>query len=572
MLVVVWLAIAAVQLLQARRDAERGRATLEATRSGLSLDDLLDDDPEESPVEGLREARDHFRRARSRVRSPVVSPLRALPVVGRQLRSFDALAGGATEVTGVALGAVDEVQVLLDGGLPKGAERVALLDDLVAITRDADRRLREIDLGPDRALVGPLDDARREFSTELEDVRLLVTDAMAVSGGLRLMLDGQSSYLVLGANNAEMRAGSGMFLSAGILTIDDGELTLGDVEPTGELGLDPPGVPLPPDLEDLWGWTEPGREWRSLGLSPRFDVTAPVAAQMWEARTGQRVDGVLALDVIALRSLLAATGPVTVDGDEIGADGIVRELLHDQYVGLAGDGFDDAQAARRDRLGEVASATIDRLDDGDTDVETLAEELGNAGRGRHLLAWSSDPLVQQAWAGLRVTGELTYDSLSLAVLNRGGNKLDQFLQTSAVLTREETERGTELTVTVDLRNTVPPGEPRYIAGPSRNNPIPESSRYGHYYGLVALSVPAGATDLTVEGTDRFDVAGEDGPTVMGARTVSLPPGAQQRMTWRFTLPTGARSVVIEASARVPELEWRAFGADLEGDVRHRVDW
>jgi len=47
-------------------------------------------------------------------------------------------------------------------------------------------------------------------------------------------------------------------------------------------------------------------------------VQAELATQMWHAATGGTVDGVLALDVVALKDLLLATGPVRLaDGTTI---------------------------------------------------------------------------------------------------------------------------------------------------------------------------------------------------------------------------------------------------------------
>src|SRR5207249_1363112 len=117
-------------------------------------------------------------------------------------------------------------------------------------------------------------------------------------------------YLLLVANNGEMRAGSGMFLVAAPLQTDRGKVTLGPVHQTADIAVDSDEVPLTGDLADRWGWLHPNREWRNLGASPRFDVTAPLAAKMWKAKTGEDVDGVLALDVESLRKVLAVTGPI----------------------------------------------------------------------------------------------------------------------------------------------------------------------------------------------------------------------------------------------------------------------
>jgi hypothetical protein len=91
---------------------------------------------------------------------------------------------------------------------------------------------------------------------------------------------GNSTLLLLLGNNAEMRAGSGMFLTVGTLTVSDGRLDVGEIVPTFDFQLPEP-VTVDTDLAARWGWLEPGREWRNLGVSPRFDVTAEQASRMW---------------------------------------------------------------------------------------------------------------------------------------------------------------------------------------------------------------------------------------------------------------------------------------------------
>ena len=67
---------------------------------------------------------------------------------------------------------------------------------------------------------------------------------------------------------------------------------------------------------------------------------------MWQAETGQHVDGVIAVDVEALHQILEVTGPVTLhDGTSVNADDVVQVLTHDQYEGL----IDNPTAASRPR-------------------------------------------------------------------------------------------------------------------------------------------------------------------------------------------------------------------------------
>ena len=73
------------------------------------------------------------------------------------------------------------------------------------------------------------------------------------------ILEGPQTYLVLAANNAEMRAGSGAFLDAGVATTSSGSVTLGDLGPSGARTL-PAGVVNPTgDLQLNWAGSCP--EW-----------------------------------------------------------------------------------------------------------------------------------------------------------------------------------------------------------------------------------------------------------------------------------------------------------------------
>ncbi|HVL02821.1 MAG TPA: DUF4012 domain-containing protein, partial [Acidimicrobiales bacterium] len=408
----VWLAVAGVTLAGAVVSARAGLSSLEQVREDASVSTLRS----AQDVARLRDAEAHFDTARTRVRSVAVSPLRALPVVGRQLRSVDHLSNAAGEVAGTAADALIEIQGRLDGGLPAGPDRVRLLADVARVAGEAEERLTAVDLGPDEGLIGPLAEGRSRAATELADLQGSAGRARLGSAGMAELFGRDATLLLLLGNNAEMRAGSGMFLTVGTVTVSDGRLSVGEIVPTFDFQL-PESVPVEGDLADRWGWLEPGREWRNLGVTPRFDVTAPLAARMWEQARGQTVDGVLAVDVVALAGILAATGPVQVEEQTITADSVVQDLLHDQYLGLDDGQFDVAQAERRGRLSGVARAALEALERPELDGALLAEELAGAARGRHLLAWSPDPVVQQGWEAMNLDGAVGPDDLLVAVLN-----------------------------------------------------------------------------------------------------------------------------------------------------------
>ena len=552
----LWLVVCAIQLARAAASASDGAAAIETIDSGLTTERLLHGEIEAE----LERARHRFREAHRSASSPLVAPLRILPVAGRHLRSFASLTGAAERVAGMGSTGAVAARHALERPAGGGPERVRLLRALARVAGGVDRNLGDLDLGPDRDLAAPLARRRDRFVDALTRARTGLADSSLLLSSLADVVEGPGRYLLLAASNAEMRSGSGMFLSAGTLTTGGGRLALGAMQPTGDLTL-VEGVPVEGDLADRWGWLNLGREWRNLAVSPRFDATGPLAAQMWRARTGETVDGVFVVDIEAVRSIIAATGPVTIGGGDVGSDDVVDFLMHGQYVAAAAD---SDQTGRRDQLAALAGAAIERLERGEFDLGRLFAELGHAVRGRHVLAWSSGVRHQEAWRVAGVAGELSAESLLLSVLNRGGNKLDRFLVVQPRLDSTEDGRGR---LEVDLINTTPAGEVPYIAGPHPASGLVE----GEYLGILSLSGPAAATPIRVAGDPPLVASGPDGPTTVAAIEFRLRRGEMRTVGFEFDLPAD-QSIVVEPSSRLPALTWRFRGRTWRDDRAHLVDF
>jgi hypothetical protein len=330
----------------------------------------------------------------------------------------------------------------------------------------------------------------------------------------------------------------------------------------------------PGDFEDRWGWADPNQEWRNLAMSPSFPASAELAARMWKARTGEDVDGVFAIDPFGLRSLMEVSGPVTVDGKLITKDNVVRETLLQQYLDYEPDPEDPAAGQpgtqqRRERLSDIARAVIDQLDQKGWDVATLVEDLQDAARGRHVLAWSPIREQERAWRGAGVAGRLKPDSLLVALQNRAGNKLDQFLPVLASIEHRPAGKGTDVTVRINVRNDTPAeGLNSFVQGPYPfSDFVP-----GEYRGILSVNLPkvAGAVELT--GGGRIVAGGADGPTRVIAREIGLLRGEQKQYVLRFHLPEGYEHLTVEPSARYPEITWTAGGKPWVDDNARTVRW
>ncbi len=562
LVLLAWGAFVAAGVWSAYRHDQRGLAQLTDVRSHLDPSTVTASATEQS----LRRASAEFASAHSDLSGPLMAPVTWVPVLGRQLSSARSLSSAAQQVATIGATFLGQVHDVLDQPHGAGPERVQSLHRLAALSLAASHQLYAVDTGPGQALVGPLARKHDEFVTQLDDARTRLAKAAAVSAVTATILQGPQTYLVLAGNNAEMRAGSGAFLEVGTADTSDGTVQLGTFGPSGQLSLAPGQVPVTGDLQRNWGWLQPGVDWRNLGLTPQFDVTAPLAARMWAARTGQQVDGVLAVDVVALRRILAATGPVTAGGVTVDSGNVEQYLLHDQYVGLSDNSTGDA--ARTDALGAIADATLRQLQGQSTNLRSLASSVAGAVAGRHLMVWSSNPTAQAAWLASGVSGSMTASSLGVAVVNQGGNKLDQYLPVSVDLVTRPTGSSTEVTLTTALTNRTPGGQSQFIAGPFPGLPL----AYGDYSGVVADNLPAGASDITMTGAGALTALGGEGPTWLVAAPVLVHPGATVTVVTRFRLPGTHGSMTLVPSARVPAEQWTYQGAHVTDDRPVTFTW
>lgn len=558
--VVAWAGVSAVLLGGAANDARTAKVDLEAARARFSPDELI----EGEGLVALGEAQAHFAAAERRSGSPLLAPARVLPVLGRQVHSLNALAAAGADVLRVAVDAAGEVDELRRGEREPDA-RVAAVEQLHATVTRAAQELRAVSLGPDEALLAPLADARQTVAEELEEALASLETAEVVTAALVDVLDG-SRFLVLASNNAEMQAGWGMPLSVGVLEVVDGDLVLQEMEATGGLLLPAGAVPLSGDLADNWAFMRPSQDFRNLALTASFEQAAPVAAAMWEELGRGPVEGVLVLDPLALRSILASTGPVEVAGGAVTVDDVVPFTLHDAYV--VQDLDPSGLEARRERQSEIAVAAVRAATAPGTDLVELARNLADAAANRHVMVWSADPGQQAAWVAAGVDGGLDADSLVVGLVNRAVNKLDWFLDVAASVSVEPGADGTEVAITMELVNRTPDGEPYYVAGPGSDYTGPPISE-GDWRGFLTVHLPGSATDASIDGLG-LSVDGRSVATRVISGVVLVPKGETRTQVVRFTLPPGSETVTVEPSARVRPIRWDTPGDSWSDDTGARV--
>lgn len=542
---VVWGYLAVSQLLEARDRAERGRNALEA---------LAEADPLEGDLERTRErlhrAQEELAGARAALGSGVLVPLRPLPVVGRQLASARALATAAERVVATLTPAVDRVvEGRAAGSQPQ--ERMALLADLESHLSAGQAVLADLDLGPDEALVAPLATARVDAEVQLAELGESVEQALTVVRGMRSFL-GRSSYLVAAANPAEMSNAGGMFLSVGGLDTADGELRLDEFLHSHELFPVEAGPVEDPDVAARWGHLIPGNDFRKLNITPRFaGYVGPQSLELWEAVSGARPDGVIVVDATVVQALLDVVGPVEVEGRTYDAESILDYALAGQYEEF---GDFDGQTERRELVASIAQAAVNAMGSRSWDPFDLIRALRPTAEGRHLLAYSEDPVEQAMWSAIGVDGNLTGHELMVNLASVGGHKIDPFVSIEVNGRFEAAGDGSTLALDVAVTNATPSGISRFALGAYEAFDVEP----GTYIGRLAIFAPGTTRRVEVAPELAFEAYGPDGDLFVAAGRVEIPPGATETFHVKVQL-ADASPVVVLPSARLPAVTWRVDG-------------
>lgn len=559
-LLAVWVALLAWSALSARASQGDGRRGLVEGRQLLLAADV------EGAGEALGRADDALGRLAFHANAPWVVPLRLLPGLGDDVRHVGALGGAVAEVARAGSDLTERLDEAVDGLEPvDGRLPVEVAEALVAPTEDVAARLTDVEAvlldGDALELAAPVRDAHDQVADALGDLgdeARLAADLAAAVPDL-LGADGPRTYLLFASNPAELRGTGGYLGAYAEMVVDDGVLDIGRFNRLSNLPSMGPEAVEPPNDDYLPRYREYGGtgSWQNANLTPDFPSAATVVERLWAERTGEPVDGTIAVDPFAYEALLRVGGPVTLPGlPAVTADTVVDYVTRDAYLDFEGD-----PEERQEQLGAVAAAALEGfLGSGLTDdLATSVDALGAMLSGGHLRVHAADEQVQAALAAAGLDGAMRVagpdgeggDYLGVVLNNAAANKLDVFVQRD--VTYRATLRddgGVDAELEVALFNNAPSEGPRYVIGP--NAAFLEA---GQMYGL--LSVFCGPECLVTEAPASvvlFDVdfrpqervvteLDERRSTELGSGVldtfVSVPAGGQQVLTFEMTQPVGA---------------------------------
>ena len=148
---------------------------------------------------------------------------------------------------------------------------------------------------------------------------------------------------------------------------------------------------------------------------------------MWAQQSGMNVDGVIAIDPVALSYILGAVGPVTMaDGEVITKDNVVELTESTAYTRFPTD-----QTARKKYLQDIANEVVKKITGPVESPRKLLDALGKAVSERRIAVWSSSPADQKLLEETPLAHVVPDDPAPYAgvvINNLGGNKLDYYLK------------------------------------------------------------------------------------------------------------------------------------------------
>jgi hypothetical protein len=454
---------------QTRSDLEAGRTAASRLRSAFEAGD------ERAADDALADLQAAAADARDRTDGLTWSALALAPAVGDDAEAVRTLAASADRLATEGLPGLVDAAGVLDGsglaphngrvdlaGITRLRSPVATADEVFAAVRD------DLATVSPTGLVGAL---RGPFVEVVDDVtrasRALDSADRAV-GVLPSML-GESrahTWLLVFQNNAEVRATGGLPGAVAVVRTKHGRVTQVGERAGNSLGESPrPVLPLTVFERKFYG-PQLGTYFLDANFTPDFPRAAALWRARWQQATGEHVDGVIAVDPVALSYLLESTGPIDVPGGRLTADNAVQTLLHDVYLRYPDPADQDAFFA------VVASRVFTAITDGAGSPRALMTALARAVGEHRLLVHSFDAAEQERIAGTRVAGELWREKadqprIDIALNDATGAKMQYFLRYHVDVEATCDDGRQQYAATAVLESTAPKDArklPDYVTG------------------------------------------------------------------------------------------------------------
>ena len=403
-------------------------------------------------------------------------------------------------------------------------------EEAFPVAEDLSARLNGLDSGfmkladPDGKILRYTDTLSR-FLEAAEPYKELLPFARTFLGD-----GGDRLYLFAVQNTSEIRASGGFPGAIGVISIQNGLLSIRDFKTAYQLFPSemPSSVTITPTEVELF-YNRMRLPWDSC-FSPDFERVAEIWAAAYESRSGRPVDGVISATPIIVQRLLSFLGEITLsDGTVLTGENALRVLGHDLYykylsarpeirVSYPEDVTDQLFAEAAKKLSELlfSTVTIKRL----ADYQAF---IVNSFADRSLMMWMAreeeqETVRQLGWAATLNQNEAK-PQLGVFFNSTDASKVSWFLDVDVSIGDGTPGRdGTVYPVTVRFTNRITPEE----AGISGVYILGHGS--GELMGSVYLYAPAGGS-IAYSASDKGGLrSGEYRGLRLVTQDVVLQPG------------------------------------------------
>lgn len=476
-----------------------------------------------------------------------------VPYFGEPLESVRAMAAASHEVGGRVVPLLIRETVLIDPTSLRVNGDTFRLDPLINALpglREADAALvkahKLVSDAPSSTWLSLVDRKHDTITRNIAQIEGYVAAAARASQVLPTMLgnDGPKTYFIGLQNEAELRGTGGLPGAWAICRTDHGTIKFvrfgsdTELQDMGKRHLIPTGLDFGSDYNRAYAASQPTSSFVDSNVSPNFPYTAQIWAAMWEKVTGQRVDGVMALDPTVLGYFLQAAGPIVAKYNvPVSAANVVSLTQKDEYA------LFPSNVERKPFLVSVLRATARKVTSGSGKPIPLLRAASRSALEQRLLVWDRDPAIERALAHTNYAGKIpaTPRAFSGLVLNNAsGGKLDYYLQRSVTYQRSGCGATSDLHVTIRLTNTAPAtGLSPYVT--TRLDPPPTGAVRGDYKTLLDYYATAGATlqSVTLNGKASTATVERAFGHPIFRLEVELPRGTTQTLELHLEEPRGS---------------------------------
>ncbi|WP_372735230.1 DUF4012 domain-containing protein [Nocardioides sp.] len=386
----------------------------------------------------------------------------------------------------------------------------------------------------------PLRPKFEELATRVSDAASALASADTALQVMPSMLgaDGPRTYLLVFQNNAEVRATGGLPGAVSILQADEGKLSMTEQVTGSSLGeAERPALPLTPGEREVYG-PQLGTYFLDANFTPDFPRAAALMQARWQQVYGDRIDGVIAVDPVAMSYLLDAMGPVDVEGRTLTSANAVQELLSEVYLRESDPEIQD------DFFADVARSVFTSVTNGGGDPRGLLENMARGAREHRVLVHSFAPNEQAVLAGTPVAGDLmpsdpARPQVGIYLNDNTGSKMSYYLRMPAVIEETSCSGDAQRIQASAVVSSIAPADaatslPPYVTG-------------GGFYGIdpgsqivaVRMYAPAGGSieEYTIDGQaqKRLPIVELDGRDVL---TSYIQVGPQESVDLGWTVVSG----------------------------------